>query len=66
MPPPLRERPNEPERPPLLDRLPTERTPERFVLVETRPNPVGFVLPTPEALPPTVREENIVGRAVGR
>ena len=34
------------------------------VLVETRPNPLAFCLPTPP-LPPVVEEENIVGRFVG-
>jgi hypothetical protein len=54
--------PHEPERLELL--VPSEREPLRLTFVETRPNPLGLVLPTP-ANPPVVREAKEVGRRTG-
>jgi hypothetical protein len=53
--PPKRVRPNEPLR---------EEPALPPAWYETRPKPLGFCLPTP-AMPPTVRDENMVGRDAG-
>ena len=58
---------DDPDRPYEVDD--DERTPVVFpaalTLRETRPNPVGFCLPTPVLLPPTLRDEKIVGLRTG-